>query len=262
MSLTISNLAVTIPQCAIIRNVSLSLQKGELVGLIGANGAGKSTLLKAILGIRPKQDKKQTGLVQLQGQDITKLSPRARARRIAYMPQEHRVEWDLSVRDVVALGRFAHQSWLGSPSAKCAKIIDDCMTRTEITSLTTRPFSVLSGGEKARVLLARAMAGQTPFLLADEPIAALDPLHQLQVMNLLRQSAQNGQGVLAVIHDLTLAMRFMDRVLLMNRGELIAQGPPQKVLTEENLANAFGITPLSGQYQGEDWLIPWEKSDE
>jgi iron complex transport system ATP-binding protein len=258
MSLAINNLTVAIPQCAIIRNVSLSLQKGELVGLIGANGAGKSTLLKAILGIRPKQDKKQTGLVQLHGQDITKLSPRARARRIAYLPQEHRVEWDLSVRDVVALGRFAHQSWLGNPSAKCAKIIDECMARTEITSLATRPFSVLSGGEKARVLLARAMVGQTPFLLADEPIAALDPLHQLQVMTLLRQSAQSGQGVLAVIHDLTLAMRFMDRVLLMNRGELIAQGPPQKVLTEENLANAFGITPLSGQHQGEDWLIPWQ----
>ncbi len=262
MSLTISNLTVAIPQCAIIRNVSLSLQKGELVGLIGANGAGKSTLLKAILGIGGGQDKNQSGLVRLDGQDIAKLSPRARARRIAYLPQEHRVEWNLSVRDVVALGRFAHQSWLGNPSASCVKIIDDCMARTETTSLAPRPFSVLSGGEKARVLLARAMAGQTPFLLADEPVAALDPLHQLQVMTLLRQSAQNGQGVLAVIHDLTLAMRYMDRVLLMNRGEIIAQGPPQQVLTKENLASAFGITPLAGQHQGEDWLIPWKKSDE
>lgn len=240
MKLEARNITVTAHGRAIVDDAGLSLAPGELVGLIGPNGAGKSTLLRALLGISPRD----TGSVTLNGQDFGAMPAPARARAIAFLPQDRRVEWRLTAHDVVMLGRYPHQAGFGGPTPVDREAVARAIAAVEGESLLDRPISVLSGGERTRILLARALAVEAPLLLADEPIAALDPYHQLHVMEILqaRARARSGAGVLAVIHDLTLASRFMDRLILMNAGRIIANGPPTAVLTPQNLTQTYRIT--------------------
>lgn len=239
MRLEASNITVHARGRAIVDGAGLTVAPGELVGLIGPNGAGKSTLLRAILGLTPRL----SGNVTLDGADFAAMPARERARAIAFLPQDRRVEWRLTAHDVVMLGRYPHQAGFGGATVADREAVARAVAAVEGEALLDRPVAVLSGGERTRILLARALAVEAPILLADEPVAALDPYHQLHVMEILQARARSGAGVLAVIHDLALAARFMDRLVLMDAGRVLASGVPAAVLTPQNLATAYRIRP-------------------
>jgi len=239
MKLEARNMTAVAAGRTIVNTASLSIASGELVGLIGPNGAGKSTLLKAMLGLRPRR----SGDVLLDGRDFLAMPVAARARAVSFLPQDRRVEWRLPARDIVMLGRYPHRARFGAPSPDDRAAVARALDAVGGHSFVDRPVSVLSGGERTRILLARALAVEAPILLADEPIAALDPYHQLHVMEILRDRAHAGAAVLAVIHDLALAARFMDRIVLMHEGKIAAEGKPAEVLTSENLARIYRIRP-------------------
>ncbi|MBI1360500.1 MAG: ATP-binding cassette domain-containing protein [Alphaproteobacteria bacterium] len=255
MKLEARDITVKIGERLVVDHASLAVAPGELVGLIGPNGAGKSTLLKAILGIRARDG----GTVALDGADMLSLPPRSRARSVAFLPQDRRVEWRLTARDVVRLGRYPHQAGFGRLTPQGQAAVDHAINAVDGGELLDRPVAVLSGGERTRILLARALAVEAPILLADEPIAALDPYHQLHVMEILHALSRKGTGVLAVIHDLALAARFMDRVVLMHDGAVIGDGPPARVLSPENLKRAYRIDALRGDEGGRAWILPWSR---
>ncbi|MBD7975946.1 MULTISPECIES: ABC transporter ATP-binding protein [Pseudomonas] len=209
--------------------VRFSLAAGEMLGLIGPNGAGKSTLLNALAGIQP-----HTGSLSYFGFDAAHLSPKQRAQRIGFLPQSHHSAWSLSVEDVVALGRLP---WGDEDAA----LITSAMQRTGVLEWRTRKVAELSGGEQARVWLARVLAGQPVLLLADEPIASLDLRHQRKVMELLRDHAHQDRSVVLSIHDLGLAARYCDKLCLLAEGQVLAYGTPQEVLTEAHITAAFQV---------------------
>lgn len=237
MKLEATNLNVTIRERQLVTNASIEVKSGELVGLIGPNGAGKSTLLRSMLGIQERAG----GNVLLDGKDFLALPSRQRARAVAFLPQERRVEWRLPAYDIVMLGRYPHQAGFGGPTPEDRAAVDRALDAVDGRGLIDRPVVVLSGGERTRILLARALAVEAPLLLVDEPIAALDPYHQLHVMEILRERTRNGVGVLAIIHDLALAERFMDRLILMDAGRIVADGTPASVLTPERVAAVYRI---------------------
>ncbi len=256
MRLAARGLTVRIAGCAIVHDATLALAPGEFVGLLGPNGAGKSTLVRALAGVIAHD-----GEVLLDGAPARRMAPRERARALAYLPQDRRVEWGITVRDVVALGRHPYQGRFARLTPADAQAIDAAIAAVGAGGIADRSAKVLSGGETARVLLARALAVGAPLLLADEPIAALDPFHQLQVMEILRARADAGTGVLAVLHDLTLAARFLDRVIVMNGGEIVREGPPGQVLDRALLEEVYGVTPLIGEHEGSRWLLPWRRRE-
>ena len=251
--LAVDRLSVTLDGRPVVRGASLRLRPGELVALLGANGAGKTTLLRAALGLAPRAG----GAVSAAGRDPTQLDPAERARRIAYLPQARPLAWPLRVRDVVALGRFAHGAAPGRLGAEDAAAVSRALAACRLASLADRLTDTLSGGELARTHVARAMATEAPFLLADEPTAALDPLHQHQVMRLVRAYADAGRGVLVVTHDAALAARVADRLVWMAGGRLVADGPPEATLTTERLAAVYGIRASVRRF-AEDWLVTVE----
>ena len=251
--LAVEGLSVTLDGRPVVRDASLRLRPGELVALLGANGAGKTTLLRAALGLAPRA----AGAVSVAGRDPTRLDPAERARRIAYLPQARSLAWPLRVRDVVALGRFAHGAAPGQLGAEDAAAVSRALASCRLASLADRLSNTLSGGELARTHVARAMAAEAPFLLADEPTAALDPLHQHQVMRLVRAYADAGRGVLVVMHDAALAARAADRLAWMAGGRLVADGTPEATLTTERLAEVYGIRASVRRF-AEDWLVTVE----
>jgi iron complex transport system ATP-binding protein len=257
MRLDVRNITVRAGQAILVSDASFSVSPGEFVGLIGPNGAGKSTLLKSVVGIRPRD----AGEVMLDGKPIADFSPRERARRLAFLPQERRVEWRVPARDVVMLGRYPHHSGFGGATDADREAVADAIARVDAASVEDRPAAVLSAGEKTRVLLARALAVRAPILLADEPIAALDPYHQLHVMEILRDEARAGRAILVVLHDLMLASRFMDRLILMSAGAIVAEGKPADVLSDERLRSVYRIGALRGEQGGIPWLSPWSRTD-
>jgi iron complex transport system ATP-binding protein len=239
-ALTVTNVMVPIGAKIIVRDANLALKAGELVALVGPNGAGKTTLMRALAGLVPAQ-----GTIALQGKPLDTLPQRERARGIAYLPQGHIFHWPMSVEAIVMLGRAPHGDAFSSPSPDDRAAVARAMAITETESFAGRAVTTLSGGEKARVALARALATQASVLLADEPTAALDPRHQLVVMELLRGAAGDGKAILAIMHDLTLAARFADRVLVMGEGRIVADGPAAQALAPERLAAVFGIEAVT-----------------
>ncbi|WP_313803382.1 ABC transporter ATP-binding protein [Sphingobium sp.] len=231
-------LSVRLGRHPAVNGIDLDLEPGQLVGIIGPNGAGKSTLIRALLGLV----KRESGTVLLDGADISHLGRREIARRIAYLPQGQTLHWPLAVERLVALGRMPHLGPLSRLSAGDEAQVDAALTRADVLHLKGRVATELSGGERARVLLARALAVGAPALIADEPLAALDPGHQIDVMDLLKAEARAGSLVVTVLHDLGMAARYCDRLVLMDRGALVADGAPLKVLTEASLASVYGIS--------------------
>ncbi|MGV3741932.1 MAG: ABC transporter ATP-binding protein [Burkholderiaceae bacterium] len=212
-----------------LQNVSLSLRTGEMLGVIGPNGSGKSSLLQCIAGLLD-----YSGEIRFEGKVLGDMPHRQRARHIGYQPQSAESAWALSVEDVVALGRLP---W----GDQDPEAIRQAVRQTGIEALLDRRVDRLSGGEQARVWLARVLAGQPRVLLADEPIASLDLLHQRSVMDALRAYADGGQGVMLAIHDFGLAARYCDRLCLMRNGAVHALGTPAEVLTEAHLSEVFQV---------------------
>lgn len=254
--LSVKDLGVRLAGRAIVDDLSFDVEAGELIALIGPNGAGKSTLLKAIAQILP-----YTGQVVLDGQPMDALKPRERATRLAYLGQGDAVQWPLAVYDLVSLGRYPYAGgwWAGGHALDATdhEAIRAALEVTDTWSLRTRRFDRLSGGERSRVRLARALAVEAPLLLADEPVASLDPLHQLRVMELLRGQCREGAAAIVVLHDLTLASRFCDRFLLLHEGKTIAVGDVREVMTAANLHAVYGISALVGEHADQPYILPW-----
>lgn len=236
----------------VLSGAGFSLKEGEIVGLIGPNGAGKSTLLKSAAGlIRPAR-----GTVTLEGRPLHSLSGEARARSVGYLPQERLVHWPLDAERIVGLGRLPHTRFR---SPKDFEAVQDAMKSTGTLHLAKRRFDQLSGGEKALVLIARVLAGKPSVLLADEPAAGLDPNHELEIFGILRSLAREGTSILVVLHNLTAASRFCDRLILIGGGAVRASGVPGKVLTPENLERVYGIRADFIEKDGCRYILPKER---
>jgi iron complex transport system ATP-binding protein len=230
MTLAADDLTVALSGAEVLHNVTVVLEPGTITAICGPNGAGKSTLLGALAGLIELA----RGQVVLDGKQLASLHPRERARRIGYLPQTGEIAWDLSVANLAALGRLPHGD---RGEAQVAR----ALAATDLTAFAERPVSTLSGGEKARALLARVLAGEPQWILADEPLAALDLGHQLALLKQLRAAAEAGAGVVLVLHDLALAMNHADRVLVLDRGTLAADGSPELALGEPVIENVWGV---------------------
>ncbi|PIC00250.1 ABC transporter ATP-binding protein [Caulobacter sp. X] len=221
----------------VLNQVTARFRKGELVAIVGPNGAGKSSLLSCLAGLR----RPSTGRVTLNDAIVADIPGRDRAKAMAFLAQSPEIAWDVDVRTFIGLGRTPHLGAFG-PSAEDALAIEQAIATTGLGDFASRAITRLSGGERARALIARALAGQTDWLLADEPLTGLDPRHALDTVGLFRRLTHDeGKGVIVTLHDLTLAARFADRVLLLDRGCLVADGPPGQALTPQALAMAYGV---------------------
>lgn len=234
--LGLEDLRVSLGRRPVVRGVDFGVSAGELVGLVGPNGAGKSTLMRAALGLIPA-----TGRRTLRGTPLARLSPVARARRAAYLPQSREIGWPVTVEVLVALGRAPHRALAQPLTAADRRAVAQAMARMDIADLRAVPATDLSGGEQARVLIARALAQDAALLLADEPTAGLDPAHQIAVMESFAAIAGEGRGVVVSLHDLGLAARWCTRLVLLDHGRIAAHGPPRDVLTPERLRSVYGI---------------------
>ena len=252
--LEIKNLSVSLNDRLVIDTLSAPFEAGRLVGLIGPNGAGKTTLLRAIANLIPFE-----GAITLDDRSIADLPKQDLAKRIAYLAQGHHAHWPLEVARVVALGRLPHLPSFAKPTHRDEEIIQRAMERTDVAHFIHRTVTNLSAGERARVMLARALAVNAPILLADEPVAALDPGHQLQIMEVLQALAEDGHLVIVVTHDLTLATRFCHELIVLNKGQIVAHGPSEAVLSDDTLKAAYGVTALRGTHEGAPYVLPWQR---
>lgn len=236
--ISVDGLSMTLSGRTVVDGLSFSLEAGEFAALVGPNGAGKSTALKAIAGALPSA----AGSILIDEVAASGLSAPERARRVAWLAQTRPVAWNLNAEDVVALGRFAK-----SPAAydrlggEARAAVDGALAKADAGHLAGRPYQALSGGEQARVHLARLLASPAPCLLLDEPCAALDIAHQLSLMEALAGEAAAGRAVLVVLHDLELAARFCKRILVLDAGRLVADAAPQEALTGAVLQAVFGV---------------------
>jgi iron complex transport system ATP-binding protein len=252
-TLAAQHLEVTLSGRTVLNDVSLSLPSAQLVALVGPNGAGKTTLLRALAGLVPS-----TGTVEVGGDRLSSLSLRERAKRFGYLPQGHLVHWPLPAKDVVALGRYPHGATDPARlSARDEQAVLRAMQATNVVEFAERPITELSGGERSRVALARVLAVEAPIVLADEPTASLDPRYQIDVMTNLRGAADRGVLVVVVTHDLGLAARFADTVLVLSAGRLVAQGKPAQALSEQIMADVFRISAYRADYRNEAVILPW-----
>ena len=234
--LSVSNLTVCFGARTVLGDVSASFESHQVTAIVGANGAGKSTLLTALAGLR----RPESGAVRLNATDVYAIAPRLRAQRIGFLPQIPEVAWPVDARTLVGLGRTPHIGARGLASADDA-IVARALASMGAESLADRNVLTLSGGERGRVLLARALAGEPEWLLADEPLTGLDPGVQLDVADLLRTMARDGRGVIVTLHDLHMALRMADRVVVLGEGRILMDGAPEAALSPEILAQAYGV---------------------
>ena len=234
--ISFDQISLTLRDRLILNKISGSAKKGHITVILGPNGAGKSTLLSCLAGLRAPD----SGKVTLNDKMIAAMNGRDRARQIGLLPQQGDIHWDLSVKALVALGRLPHHGRWGTTASDEAAVAE-AMILTDVAHLVDRSVLRLSGGEQARVLLARVFAGQPEWLLADEPLANLDPLHQLDTLERLRAYAHGGAGVVVVMHDLTLAARIADDVIILKQGMVAASGPKDDVMKPDILSDAFGV---------------------
>jgi iron complex transport system ATP-binding protein len=236
--LEIESISVNYGTRKALREVSLEVKPGETLALIGPNGAGKTSLVRAASGVM----KAQSGSVRVDGKDIQRLTPAERARQIAVVPQARNLPEGFSAWQTAMLGRTPYLAWLGHPGPKDSERVHWALECTGALEMAERPVSELSGGEQQRVLLARALAQDTPIMLLDEPTTHLDLRHQSGLLSLVQKLAhERGMAVLMALHDLNLAALYADRVALLVGGKIQAVGTPLEVLTRQRLTEAFGV---------------------
>ena len=234
--LRVENLSVSRQKRMVVDGISFAVEEGEFVGLIGPNGAGKSTLLRAILAQLPYQ-----GTVILNGQESAQLKNAKRAQILSYIAQDREISWNMRVEAVVQLGRLARLPQFSGLTMQDQQLVESAINALEIGHLCDKSARELSGGEQARVLIARALAQDTPLMLADEPVAGLDPSHQLGLMQIFRDLATGGRSIICTLHDLGLAARWCTRLLLMKNGRLVADGTPAEILRDDVIRDLYGV---------------------
>ncbi|HEV2230899.1 MAG TPA: ABC transporter ATP-binding protein [Thermoplasmata archaeon] len=237
-ALEVEGLTVRYGARVAVEDVSLSVRPGELVAITGPNGAGKTTLLRSILGILSTA----RGTIRIQGTSLGSLSYRERARRMAWLPQDEAPQDNVTVLDYVLFGRYAHIPPLHSEESGDFAIAEEALRSMDLWSLRDSGIWEVSGGERQRVLLARALTQDAPLLVLDEPTSHLDVAHQLEMLERMRHwRGTAGRSVVAAMHDLNLAARFADRILVFSKGRLVRAGPPQEVLSPEVLRSVWGV---------------------
>lgn len=228
-----ANLSVTRRNRPVLRGVNLTVTEGEVIGLIGPNGAGKTTLMRALLGLVPATADRNT---------LAAMTPRDRGRRVAWLPQAREIAWPVDVETLITLGRLPHLAAGQRAGVADAAVVDRVLAQMALEPFRHRTATRLSGGEQARVLIARTLAQDTPLLMADEPIAGLDPAHQISTMATFSALAGEGRSVLVSLHDLGLAARHCTRLVVLAEGAVVADGPPAVVLTPALVEGTFGVT--------------------
>ena len=249
MALNFDTVTLELGRRRVLDAVSGSIAPGRVTVILGPNGAGKTSLLRVAAGLVSPS----AGSATIDGQGITAMPRAVRARTIGYLPQSGDVAWNMIARDVIALGRLPHRG--GDDAAA----ISEALAETDTEALAHRRVGELSGGERARVLLARVLAGEPKWLLADEPLASLDPAHQIDLLDRLRAVARSGAGVVVVLHDLAQAARVADDAILMAGGRIVAAGPATGVLTPDRLGALFGVRLVA--VPGHPICIPVERLD-
>ncbi|UTD26471.1 ABC transporter ATP-binding protein [Bradyrhizobium sp. WD16] len=258
--LVVEHLCIALAGRPVLDDISFALPQRGLVALVGPNGAGKTTLLRALARLLTPRDEMR-GAIRFDGRDLAAMPLAERALRIAYLPQGHQVHWPLPARDVVALGRTPHGATDPSRLVKAdAAAVDRAIAAAEVAAFADRPVTELSGGERSRVALARVLAAEAGVILADEPIASLDPRWQIEVMSVLARVARVDSLVVVVTHDLGLAARFADRVLVLDHGRLAASGPAETALNDATLRQVFNIEVFRGARDGAAVIVPWAGS--
>ncbi len=239
---------------AILRDVEVRVGRGEVVGLVGPNGAGKSTLLRVVTGLLDPS----AGEVAIGGDALDALPRRELARRVAVVQQLPEAPATMRVRDLVVLGRHPHLGLLANESRHDFDVAAEAMRRAGCDQFADRELGSLSGGERRRAFIARALAQEAPLLLLDEPTSNLDAHAQVEILELVTELAAGGSGVLLVVHDLTLAAAYCDRVVLLDRGEVVAEGPPSEVVTSDRVQQVYGsgVTVLPHPASGAPVVIP------
>lgn len=221
----------------LVQDASFALQPGSLTALVGPNGVGKTTMLRLALGLLEPD----AGSAQIEGREIGAMRPMERAQKLAYLPQQRPVVWPQPVRDIVALGRFAYGAGPSRLLPEDAAAVERAIAACDLAGFEERAIDTLSGGELSRVHLARTLAAETPVVIADEPVAALDPRYAHEVLRLFKRASEEGRALLTVLHDLSLAARYADRLLWMKEGRIVADGTPLDTITEGRLRDVFGI---------------------
>lgn len=230
-------ISVHMERARILRELTLSVFQGEFVGLIGPNGSGKSTLLRTLAGFL----KPSAGEVLLDGEDMAAISRKALARKLAFVPQDLTVDFDFTVREVVGMGRHPYISRFAGENGRDREVIEKAMRETGTLHLSDRSMPSLSGGQRQMAFIAKALAQEPEVLLLDEPISALDIAHQLRVLSVIRKLCDQGLTAIAALHDLNLASRYCDRLVLIREGEVLARGSAEEVMTESCIREAYGV---------------------
>lgn len=235
--LVAQNVSIVFGHRSIVHDVSLKLEPGTFTAIVGPNGAGKTTMLKGLAGLLPLE----SGGVRLNGIPLHTLKPIERAKALGYLAQSANPEWSLSVRALISLGRLPWQQGIASNAMSDETAIEKAIATLDLSKFADRMIETLSGGELARVLLARVLAGQPRWILADEPLTHLDLAYQVALFSALKTEAKHGTGVIVVVHDLNLAMRFANRIVMMKDGRVMAEGKARDTLNAATIRAAFGI---------------------
>ncbi len=253
--LEVTALSVKFAHKTILHNIDFGMNAGEFIGLIGPNGSGKTTLIRSLSGMLPDNKKK----VKFLGRSLADYNRKQLAKKIAYLPQGNESHWSITVENLVMLGRLPHQKqWQGSSDLD-KKIVQKVLQGCGVSQFANTPVDTLSGGERARVFLSRALAVEPELLMVDEPISGLDPGYQLDVMQKFRQLSESGMGIICVIHDLTLATRYCHKLVMLSEQKIISAGKPEQVLSSENIARCYNIKVHKGEAEGHAFVIPIER---
>ncbi len=250
MTLTVRDLTLKLGGRPVVQGANLSFERGRVTALLGPNGAGKTSLIRSLVGLLEPAN----GVVTLGGKALPPMAQRAR--QIGYLPQNGSPAWNITVRELVALGRMPHRGRLSAPTQTDEDAVAAALAATDTGRLADRTVDTLSGGERARASLARVLAGQPDWIIADEPLANLDPPHQRDVLNLLRAIAAQGTGIVVVLHQLNAAARVADDIVLMKDGQIVGNGPSRSTLTPETLSATFGMDFALFDHEGATHIAP------